>query len=90
MLVENTADFGTLYPGIFLGKILRDLLIFLPKLSLKLTKWEKNFIAKCNLATYDFFKKFFILMKMHNFSTVLAELIFSNFYHSEPESSLLI
>ena len=36
--------------GLFSGEILRDLLIFLPAVSLKLALWEKTFTLKCNLA----------------------------------------
>ena len=41
--------------GLFSGEILRDLLIFLPDISLELVKCEKNFKVKCNLAK-DFTK----------------------------------
>ena len=34
---------------LFDGKVLRDLPIFLQKISLTLVKWEKNLKAKCNL-----------------------------------------
>ena len=36
--------------GLFSGEIFRDLLTFLPKISLKLASSEKNLIAKGNLA----------------------------------------
>ena len=64
--------------GLFSAEILRDLLIFLPEISLELVKREKKLKVKCNLAK-DFTKfshRKFIISHQFGLNEIFSLMIF--------------
>ena len=72
--------------GLFSGEIVRDYLIFWPKISLKLAKWEEKSAHTKQLFSQTILPVF--PQKIHNFSLVLAwrEIFYQGIL--EPELSL--